>query len=57
VFLGLNLISWSVKKQPTVSRSSTEAEYKDMANAIIELMWIQTLLKELCVSGPEGARL
>jgi hypothetical protein len=57
VFLGLNLISWSIKKQPTVSRSSTEAEYKDMANAIIELMWIQTLLKELCVSGPEGARL
>jgi hypothetical protein len=44
IFLGSNLVSWSVRKQPTVSRSSTEAEYKTIANATAEIMWIQTLL-------------
>jgi hypothetical protein len=28
VYLGKNLVSWSVRKQPNVSRSSTKAEYK-----------------------------
>jgi hypothetical protein len=47
VYLGKNLVSWSARKQPTVSQSSTEAEYKAVANATAELMWVQTLLKEL----------
>lgn len=36
LYLGDNLISWSSKRQPTVSRSSAEAEYKGVANAVAE---------------------
>jgi hypothetical protein len=57
VYLGSNLISWQAKKQPTVSRSSTEAEYKALANATIEMMWVQSLLQELGVKSPPMAKL
>lgn len=40
-----------------MSRSSTEAEYKSMANAIAEIIWVQSLLKELGVQTPAAARL
>jgi hypothetical protein len=45
VFLESNLISWSARKQNTMWRSSTEAEYKVIADATVEVMWIQILLK------------
>jgi hypothetical protein len=57
VFLGANLVSWSARKQPTVSRSSTEAEYKTIANAMVEVMWIQTLLLEIGISCPKQAKM
>ena len=49
IFLGSNLVSWSSRKQPTVSRSSTKAEYKALANRTGEAIWIQSVLKELGV--------
>jgi histone deacetylase 1/2 len=52
LFFGPTLISWSARKQPTVSRSSTEAEYKALANGTAEAMWIQSLLRELRISQP-----
>ncbi|KAM3373172.1 hypothetical protein ACQJBY_019886 [Aegilops geniculata] len=57
VFLGSNLVTWSARKQATISRSSTEAEYKALANATAEVMWIQTLLYELGIKAPKAARL
>jgi hypothetical protein len=47
VFLGDNLISWSSKRQPTVSRSSAEAEYRAVANGVVEACWLRQLLHEL----------
>jgi histone deacetylase 1/2 len=49
IYFGSNLISWGSKKQPLVARSSTEAEYRSMANTTADLMWIQSLLNELHV--------
>ncbi|GKF74819.1 ribonuclease H-like domain-containing protein, partial [Tanacetum coccineum] len=47
VFFGNNLLSWSSKRQPTLSRSSTEAEYRGVANAVAETCWLRNLLREL----------
>ena len=47
VFLGDSLVSWSSKRQNTVSRSSAEAEYRAVANAVAEASWLRQLLSEL----------
>ena len=57
VYLGTSLISWKSKKQAVVSRSSTEAEYRSLALATCELIWIQQLLRDLHVSVTGPAKL
>lgn len=47
VYLGDNLVSWSSKRQTTVSWSSVEAEYRAVAHAITECCWVRQLLQEL----------
>jgi hypothetical protein len=47
MFLGDNLISWSSKHQPVVSRSSAEVEYRVVANGVAEAAWLLQLLHEL----------
>ncbi|GJT79533.1 ribonuclease H-like domain-containing protein [Tanacetum coccineum] len=47
VFLGDNLLSWSAKRQHTLSRSSVEAEYKGIANVVAKTTWLCNLLREL----------
>ncbi|XP_031096867.1 uncharacterized protein LOC116001110 [Ipomoea triloba] len=49
VFLGSALISWRSKKQATVSRSSSEAEYRALAATVCEVQWLTYLLKDLQV--------
>ena len=46
-FLGSNPITWVAKKQPTVSRSSTEAEFRALDSIAAELPWLRILLQEL----------
>lgn len=57
MYLGKSLISWKCKKQQTVSRSSTEAEYKSMALAACELIWLQQILTNFKITVTNTAKL
>lgn len=43
IFIEGNLISRCSKKQFTTSRSSTETEYRSIASATTEVMWLQSI--------------
>ncbi|GJW42187.1 ribonuclease H-like domain-containing protein, partial [Tanacetum coccineum] len=47
VFLGDNLLTWSSKRQDTLSRSSAKAEYRRVTNAVADTSWIRNLLRPL----------
>lgn len=40
-------ISWASRRQPTISLSSTEAEYKVASDTCRQMMWLRTFGKEL----------
>ncbi|XP_061339281.1 uncharacterized mitochondrial protein AtMg00810-like [Gastrolobium bilobum] len=47
IFIGDSLVAWRSKKQTTVSRSSSEAEYRALASLSCELQWFQYLFHDL----------
>jgi hypothetical protein len=54
IFLGDSLVSWSSKRKAMVSRSSAEAEYRGLANAVLECTWLRQLLRELHCDAPKA---
>jgi hypothetical protein len=46
------MVSWSSKRQTTVSRSSAKAEYRAVAHVVAECCWLRQLLQELHISIP-----
>ncbi|XP_047270289.1 secreted RxLR effector protein 161-like [Capsicum annuum] len=45
--LGSGVISWSSKKQPIVTLSTTEAEYVAAASYACQAIWLRNILEEL----------
>lgn len=51
VYLGRQPISWSARKQGSVARSSTEAEYRAVSDTACEVKWVASLMAELGLSS------
>jgi hypothetical protein len=49
-FIGRSLVSWSSKKQNSISLSTTEAEYIFAASCCTQLLWMKQSLKDYGVS-------
>jgi hypothetical protein len=45
--IGSGVVSWSSKKKPTISLSSTEEEYKALCATTCEIVWLRRLLQDV----------
>ena len=45
-FIGSGIVSWSCKKQPIITLSSTEAKYVALTHSSKDILWIHKLLSE-----------
>ena len=46
-FLNGSVVPWKSKRQPTVAKSKTEAEYMVLYSAIEEVVWLRLLLGDI----------
>lgn len=53
VYLGRNPVSWSSKKQRALARSSTEAEFRAVADTTAKVILLRSLLLELNITLPK----
>ena len=51
--IGNAAVSWSSKKQATVARSTTEAEYVALSFAAQEAIWLRRLLSDVGLGGDD----
>jgi len=49
IYIGNSPICWKSKKQQTVSRSSSKAEYRSIASTTYEIQWLYHLLQNLII--------
>ncbi|CAM8955334.1 unnamed protein product [Rhodiola kirilowii] len=49
MLLGSSIVSWKTKKQVVVARSSAESEYRSLAGACSEALWLVRLLSDMQV--------
>lgn len=57
VMLGFSPVRWKSKKQSTVAKSSTEAEYRALSQTASEVTWVVRLLEELGLTNLKPATL
>ena len=55
VYLGNTLIAWKSNKQATISRSSSEAEYRALAQTVREVQWLTHMLHDLNITMAQSA--
>ena len=57
IFIGDSLVSWKSQKKSTVSKSSAKAEYRSMAVATFEIVWILYFLRDIGIEHNREALL
>jgi hypothetical protein len=47
IYVGGNLVTWQIKKQSVVARSSVKAKFRAIAHRICKIIWIKRFLEDL----------